>query len=146
MAVSAFRFFFEDVPDITGNKARLRQWLGEVFRQEGKKAGQVNFIFCNDACLLSMNRQYLQHDTLTDVISFRLSEDHSPKLDGDIYISLDRVEENAMVFKVSRDEEVRRVMVHGLLHLMDYLDDTPDLKAIMSAREDHYLDLYRQLP
>ncbi len=146
MAASPFRFFFEDVPDITGTKTRLRHWLSEVFTCEGRKAGQVNFIFCNDSFLLGMNRQYLHHDSFTDVISFRLSEDNSRKLDGDIYISLDRVKENAMIFKVPQEEEVRRVMVHGVLHLMDYLDDTPAQKHAMRAKEDRFLELYLQLP
>lgn len=142
--IPSIRFFFEGVPCILNQKRKHQAWIKEVIRQEGREPGTVNFIFCTDQDLLEMNRLYLEHDTFTDVISFDLSDPSSVTalVDGEVYISLDRVKENAQLFNVSVNEEIRRVMVHGILHLLGYDDVTPALKKAMKVKEDHYLQQF----
>lgn len=109
----------------------------DVIGEEGKKAGVVNFIFCSDEYLSKVNMEFLKRDYYTDVISFDYSE--GDRISGDIMISVDRIKENAENLGVSYTEELKRIMVHGLLHLIGYDDATDDLRADMSRREDFYL-------
>ncbi len=95
-------------------ESAYEQWISEVISSEGKKEGDINYVFCDDAYLLSLNQEYLSHDTLTDIISFDYSVGN--ELHGDIFISVERVRENAEEFKVSFDNELLRVMSHGVLH------------------------------
>ncbi len=142
--IPSIRFFFEGVSCIVTNKRKHQAWIKEVILQEGRDPGNINFIFCTDQALFEMNSLYLEHDTFTDVISFDLSDPSEVKapVDGEVYISLDRVKENAQQFNVSVDEEIQRVMVHGILHLLGYDDGTPALKKAMKAKEDHYLQQF----
>ena len=137
------RFFFENVTDCLKSKRLIRQWIQQVVEQEGGQGEEVCFIFCQDDFLLSLNQNYLQHDTLTDVITFDYTEKSgSLKLiKGEIYISMNRVRENARLFQVSFQQELRRVMVHGVLHLLGYGDAKPRQKLTMKAKEDFYLSL-----
>lgn len=130
----------------------LKKWLLETIEKEQKKAGDINFIFCTDEYLHNMNVQYLAHDTLTDVITFDYSADElmsattsNPKIAGDIFISIDRIEDNAAKFGVPILRELRRVMVHGVLHLLGYEDKTAPKKAQMTGKEDQYLAIFDQL-
>ncbi len=113
----------------------------KVIEAEGKVAGTLNYIFCSDEYLHQMNVQYLAHDTLTDVITFDYCE--FPMISGDIYISITRVKENAKIFHHSFNEELNRVMVHGLLHLCGYKDKRKAETIIMRQKEDLYLQLLR---
>jgi probable rRNA maturation factor len=135
-------FFYEDVDFHFTAIRNTKSWLREVIRAENKKPGELNYIFCSDAFLADVNLQYLNHTTLTDIITFNTSEDVH-LIEGEIYISIERVSENALKFKVSFDQELHRVMVHGVLHLLGYSDKTSQQKKIMRKKEDAYLSLRR---
>jgi probable rRNA maturation factor len=132
--------YLEEDRKATGfNRTLTKKWLHEVVGLEGKKAGVISFIFCSDEFLAGINVQFLHRDYYTDVISFDYTE--NDVISGDIMISVDRVRENAENLGVSYLDELKRIMVHGLLHLIGYDDTTPEMKASMSAREDLYLGL-----
>ena len=134
-------FFSEDIIFKQPQSLKTSRWIKSVSESEGYKIGDLNYIFCSDDYLLEINRQYLQHDYYTDIITFDNSEDEG-KLEGDIYISIDRVRDNANVLKVDFEIELRRVLIHGLLHLVGFEDSTDDLKQQMRAREDDCLRLF----
>lgn len=113
------------------------QWISDLIKEENCKEGELNYIFCDDDYLLRINQDFLNHDTLTDIISFDYSVGN--ELHGDIYISVDRVRENAKDYSVSFDEELARVMIHGVLHYCGYKDKTDDDQFIMTSKEDYYL-------
>ena len=128
------------------NRKQLKFFIEKIFRTEGKSLRTVQFIFCSDNYLLKINRQFLSRDYLTDVISFDLSPDGSTE--GEVYISLDRIRNNAAIFKRSVTEELHRVIFHGALHLCGYSDDTRKQKVWMAELEDLYLSKYfkRKVP
>lgn len=130
-------FFEEDIKVILKGKRKLKHWLQEVAALEGKKVLQLNYVFCSDAYLLEMNQAYLKHETLTDIITFDQSENPGI-IEGDVYISYERVQENAKKFD-SESDELYRVMVHGLLHLCGYKDKKPGEVRLMREKEQHYL-------
>lgn len=136
--MAAIRFFNEDVAFTLKNKTQLKQWLTAVIVAEGYKLQELSYIFCSDAYLLQINQQYLDHDTYTDIITFDNSTDKG-QITGDIFISIDRVRENADGFNVPLTDELHRVMVHGALHLLGYKDKTSADKEKMTEKEDHYL-------
>ncbi|OZV70842.1 rRNA maturation RNase YbeY [Winogradskyella aurantia] len=113
------------------------QWIEQAILDESCKLGEINFIFCSDAYLLELNVEYLNHDTYTDIISFDYSV--GKELHGDIYISLERVKENAKVFGVTLENELGRVMIHGVLHLCGYKDKSGSEKKLMRSKENFYL-------
>jgi rRNA maturation RNase YbeY len=121
-------------------KLDVRNWIKSIAHSEYKDAGDIAFIFCNDEYLGKMNEQYLKHHTLTDIITFDYSE--AGKVSGDIFISIDRVKENALSFGNSFDQELGRVMAHGVLHLCGYNDKTAEEKKVMRSREDFCLASY----
>jgi rRNA maturation RNase YbeY len=131
-------FFSEDISYTIKHKGLLRTWIKNTILAEGFKLGELNFIFCSDNYLLSMNQDYLKHDTLTDIITFDNSE-HKRVIVGDIFISLERIQENAQSFKVKTEDELHRVMIHGTLHLLGYADKGKEAKALMTDKEDLYL-------
>jgi len=135
-------FFHNEVPINYRllNKQLLRNWLHKAAKKEGYQIKNLNFIFCTDEYLYEMNINYLQHDTYTDVITFDQSEEKS-KIEGDIFISLERVKENAIQNKSKIHNELHRIMIHGLLHLMNYKDKSAALKKKMTAKEEEYLKL-----
>lgn len=114
------------------------KWLMNVCHREAKELTVLNYIFCSDEYLLDINRKYLDHDYYTDIISFPLKTD---PIEGDIFISVDRVRENALEFGVEFDLELARVMVHGLLHFMGYDDHSEEDIAIMRAKENEYIKI-----
>ena len=114
---STIHFFYEDVDFHFTTIRKTKSWLKDVIRTENKKLGELNYIFCSDGFLANVNLQYLNHNTLTDIITFDTSEDVR-LIEGEIYISIERVKENALKFKVSFEQELHRVMVHGVLHLI----------------------------
>lgn len=114
-----------------------------IFEDGGFEYKTVTYIFCDDEYLKKLNVEFLGHDTYTDILTFSLSDKTKPII-AEIYISIDRVRENASIFQVSFDEELSRVMIHGLLHLCEYEDHTPTLKMEMREREDYYLEKLNQ--
>jgi len=123
------------------NKLLLKQWLNKVVQiesEEQKKIGNLNYIFCTDDYLHNMNMEYLQHDTLTDVITFDNSE-KANRIEGDIFISIERIQDNAQTYHVPINTELSRVMVHGLLHLLGYGDKTDAETQLMRTKENEYL-------
>ena len=132
------RFFNEDVTYKLPQKQAVRQWLKQQADREGYAVGDLNYIFCSDEYVLQVNRDYLQHDYYTDIITFDQSEDEG-QIEGDIFISVERVADNAAQIGVSSDQEMRRVLAHGLLHLCGYGDKTDDEIITMRAKEEEWL-------
>ena len=126
----------EDITEINQNK----KWLNQVISNEAKEEGDITYIFCDDDYLLEKNIRFLNHNTLTDVITFDYCEGNS--VSGDIFISIERVKENSEVFKVEFLTELNRVMVHGLLHLLGYKDKTERESNLMRKKENYYLSKY----
>ena len=118
---------------------KVSNWISEVIVNEGCEEGGINYIFCSDDSLLKKNIKFLNHNTLTDIISFDYTM--GKLISGDIFISIDRVIENAKAFKVSFSDELNRVMVHGILHYCDYKDKSKEEKKLMRSKEDYYLSL-----
>lgn len=132
------QFFPEDVVFKLPHPRKTVSWIKKAIIQEGKTPGDINFILCSDEYLLKVNQEYLNHDTYTDIVTFDNSEEED-SIDGDIFISIDRVKENAIKFNKTEDEELHRVIIHGVLHLIGYGDKTKALKAQMREMEDSYL-------
>ncbi|WP_353083402.1 rRNA maturation RNase YbeY [Flavobacterium sp.] len=122
------------------NEEQLSNWISSVIVSEDKKEGEINYIFCDDEYLLGLNEQYLNHDTLTDIISFDYSV--GKELHGDIFISTERVLENAAEFKVTFEEELKRVMVHGVLHYCGYKDKSDEDEKLMRSKEDEKIQMF----
>lgn len=123
------------------NRTDLKAFIITLFKKEKKKLGELSFVFCSDAYLLEINKQYLKHNYYTDIITFDLSV--VPGLiSGEIYISIDRVKDNAQNFNASFKEELHRVIFHGALHLCGYRDKTEAEEMLMRKMEDRYLKLY----
>lgn len=140
MTESKLLFFTEGITFNLRHKKKVRKWIYTSMEHENKVPGSINFIFCDDNYLHNINLQYLKHDTLTDIITFDYSEDiHS--ISGDIFISIERIKENAKQFKVSFVDELSRVMIHGMLHLVGYKDKTAEEKKLMRSKEDYYISL-----
>ena len=130
-------FITEDIAFGLKEKLKHKAWLKDAAKSEGFAIGELNYIFCSDAYLLDINQKYLGHDTLTDIVTFDNSED--PKMiEGDIFISIERVRENAIKFG-TKDSELKRVMVHGLLHLAGYKDKDKAQKELMRNKENEHL-------
>jgi probable rRNA maturation factor len=138
MSKAAIHFFSEEITFNLKHKTIIRKWLHDTIIAEGYTLDELNFIFCSDDYLLGINQQYLNHDTYTDVITFDNSE-VTKMITGDIFISVDRIRENAKEFKHVFIQEICRVMVHGTLHLLGYPDKTKAAKKLMTEKEDSYL-------
>ena len=119
------------------NYEQTTRWLNNVIINENKNIGEIVFVFCTDEFLLAKNIKHLNHDFLTDVITFDYCDDNL--ITGDVLISVERVKENAKIFKVKFLNELQRVMVHGLLHLLGYNDKTKKEREMMQKKEDYYL-------
>ena len=119
------------------NETKISEWISKAINSENCKEGELNYIFCSDDYLHKINIDFLNHDTLTDIISFDYSV--GKELHGDIYISVERVEDNAKDFDVSFEDEVARVMIHGILHYCGYKDKSEDDAKLMRSKEDYYL-------
>lgn len=131
-------FFSEDLAFTLKRKIKVRDWICRSVNEEGRKLKELNFIFCSDSYLLKLNKEYLNHNTYTDVITFDNSEEPR-EIQGDIFISIERIAENAGQYHVSESDELHRVLIHGVLHLAGYTDKTRESKTIMTAKEDYYL-------
>jgi probable rRNA maturation factor len=137
--MSRVSFYSEDLVFNLPKPRKTSKWIKNVIADERKELGAINYIFCSDRFLEAMNIQYLNHKDLTDIITFDNSE--SQEIEGDIYISIDRVRENAITFKTSFQHELHRVIIHGVLHLLGYSDKTAAKKAEMRNKEDACLSL-----
>lgn len=122
------------------NETAISDWLSQVIVSEDKKEGEINYIFCDDDYLHKINMEYLNHDTLTDIISFDYSVGN--ELHGDIFVSVERVRDNAQDFEVSFEEELKRVLVHGILHYCGYKDKSEDDEALMRQKEEEKIALF----
>lgn len=123
------------------NKQELKFFFISIFKKEKIKFKSVSYIFCKDSYLLKLNKKYLNHNTYTDILTFTLSGLDLPVI-SEIYISVERVKENAALLKIGYFDELLRVMIHGILHLCGYSDDTPLKRAQMRQREDYYLAIF----
>lgn len=132
------RFFNEDVSFKLPQKQVTRLWLKQQAKREGYSVGELNFIFCSDEHILQVNKEYLQHDYYTDIITFDNSE-KTGKLEGDIFISVERVADNASQVGTLPEQEMRRVLAHGLLHLCGYKDKTKEEATRMRLKEEEWL-------
>jgi probable rRNA maturation factor len=133
-------FFLEEVKYSLRQKRKTRSWLLQAVENEDSKIGILNYILTNDDILIQLNKEYLRHFTLTDIITFDLSEGDG-FLTGDIYISVDRARENAKKFKNSLSNEIKRLMIHGIMHLIGYKDKTQSERELMRTKEEYYLSL-----
>ncbi len=125
---------------ILGDEMIFSEWLSRAILSENKIEGEINYIFCDDEYLLKLNERYLSHDTLTDIISFDYSVGN--ELHGDVFISIERVQENAHDFQVTLYEELKRVMVHGLLHYCGYKDKTAEDELLMRTKENEKIKMF----
>lgn len=132
----AILFFSKGIRFSISNKSRISKTIQNLIKNEKKKEGDISFTFCSDSFLLGINKKFLRHNTLTDIITFQYPAD---KLSGEIFISIPRVKENAKKFNVSIQQELYRVIIHGVLHLCGYTDKNNSDKVLMSKREDYYL-------
>lgn len=137
--MSTITFHQEDVSFRLKNIRKVKSWIVQTIELEKNVLGDLNYIFCSDTYLHKINLEYLKHDTFTDIITFDYSENKN--ISGDIFISIDRIKENANKFKQSFDNELNRVLIHGVLHLLGYKDKSLTDKKIMRAKEDFYLSL-----
>ncbi|MBO4601995.1 MAG: rRNA maturation RNase YbeY [Salinivirgaceae bacterium] len=133
-------FFFEETDEFDVNDLNVEKNIETVLANENRTLGEVNYIFCSDEYLLNINKQYLNHDYYTDVISFDYSEDGV--ISGDIFISVDTVKDNAKEYEVEFKKELARVMVHGVLHFIGYKDKTDEDAKLMRQKENQYLPLF----
>lgn len=134
----AIHFFEEDILSNLKKKKDTKTWIKESIHAESKKLGTLNYIFCSDKYLHKMNVEFLQHDTLTDIITFDQS-DSNDKIEGDIFISVERVLDNSKKYNTTFHDELHRVMIHGALHLIGYKDKKKSDKELMRSKEDYYL-------
>jgi rRNA maturation RNase YbeY len=139
-STSPVQFNFIDYKFALRDRTLLRTWLLGTCKREGKKASMLSYNFCSDEFLLEINKKHLNHDYYTDIITFGLSENEK-EIEGDIYISVDRVKENAKELGISFKEELHRVLVHGLLHLCGFDDKTKTQSTMMRKKEDECLSL-----
>ena len=116
------------------------EWISQVIQSESKKEGDINYVFCDDDYILQINQQYLNHDYYTDIISFDYCVGN--ELHGDIFISIDRVRENAADYNVSFEEELKRVLIHGVLHYCGYKDKTEDEEMLMRSKENNAIEMF----
>ncbi len=137
------RFFDEDISSNIKHKNIHKAWLKSCIEKEGAKLGNINYIFCSDEFLFTMNKQYLNHETFTDIITFDLSEKENV-LSADIFISIERVHDNALKFESNFNEELRRVLIHGALHLLGYKDKSKSDALIMREKENTYIKKYKK--
>ncbi len=140
----AIHFFSEDISFSLKEKIKRKKWLDQLSKHESFIIRELNYIFCSDEYLHKINLEYLNHDTYTDIITFDNSEKEKD-IEGDIFISIDRVSENAEKHQVSQDIELSRVLSHGLFHLMGYKDKKKTEAEIMRAKEESAINLFKDV-
>ncbi|MBN1112823.1 MAG: rRNA maturation RNase YbeY [Bacteroidales bacterium] len=130
-------FLCEDIEFNLTDSVKIENWINECIELEGKEAGEITYIFCSDPYILEINKEHLQHDYFTDIITFDYCFDDI--INGDMFISIDTVKDNAERFNQSFEQELCRVVIHGILHLIGYNDSNDEEQRIMSLKEDFYL-------
>ena len=135
----SIQFFTEQTDFILPKQSHVSKWISLCISKKDKNVGALNFIFCSDEYLLTLNKNYLNHNTYTDVITFNYVEEET--ISGDIFISIDRVQENASELNINFNEELYRVIIHGVLHLIGYSDKTPEEAQEIRGQEDFCLTL-----
>jgi len=136
----SIHFNFEEVDEFSLQRRNIKNWIKSAAVNENKKVGEIQYIFCSDAYLLKINKKFLKHDYFTDIVTFDYDEKNI--LSGDVYISIDRIKENAEIFKVEFNNELLRVIIHGILHLIGYNDKSDSEQKIMTGKENYYLSTY----
>lgn len=129
-------FFFENIAEQNFDE-NLKSWIEKIILSEGKKLGDINYIFCDDEYLLKVNQDYLQHDYYTDIITFDYVKGKT--ISGDIFVSIERIKDNAETLDKDYPSEFRRVVAHGVLHLCGYKDKSPEDEKLMREKEDFYI-------
>ncbi|TVP48538.1 MAG: rRNA maturation RNase YbeY [Mongoliibacter sp.] len=137
----AILFFQEDIRFDLKPKNRFKSWLRNIATSEGFSIKDLNYIFCTDEYLYNINLEYLKHDTYTDIITFDNSEKKT-EIEGDIFVSIERIKDNAVNSKIEFDAELKRVLSHGLLHLMGYRDKTKEEKNTMRLMENKAIEMF----
>lgn len=132
--------FFSENNFTLKNKSTYEEWISSILNSEGHSEGEINYIFCDDDYLLNLNNDFLNHDTLTDIITFNYNM--GKQVNSDIYISTERVRDNAQDFDVSFETELRRVMCHGVLHLCGFNDKTDEEQALMTEKENEKMKMF----
>jgi probable rRNA maturation factor len=140
MTIPSIRFNFLTAASLK-DRTTLRKFIGKMVKKEGRQLAELQYIFCSDAYLLAINREFLQHDFFTDIVTFNLSEKSQP-INAEIYISVDRVRDNAANYNSSFKKEFHRVIFHGVLHLCGYKDKKPKDAQLMRQMEDKWLKSY----
>lgn len=135
------QFFFTDIKITLKQRTKLKEFIELIFSIEKKSLSSINYIFCSDEYLLNINRQYLRHNYYTDIITFNLSESNEV-IEGEVYISVDRVKDNSQSLKHAVNIELHRVIFHGILHLCGYLDKSKTEIIEMRSKEEKYLNMY----
>jgi len=130
-------FLCEDIEFNLTDSVKIENWINECIELEGKETGEITYIFCSDPYILEINKEHLQHDYFTDIITFDYCFDDI--INGDMFISIDTVRDNAVRFNQSFEQELYRVVIHGILHLIGYNDSNDEEQRIMSLKEDFYL-------
>lgn len=138
--MSGIHYYSEGIAFKLPKPGNTKRWIRKVIAAEKKHLGHLNFIFCSDRYLLKLNQEYLNHNTLTDIITFDHSETDAV-LEGDIFVSVERVKANATELETGFDQELHRVLIHGVLHLIGFGDKSPRQKSLMRKKEDAYLSL-----
>jgi rRNA maturation RNase YbeY len=141
--MAAIQFHTADLGISLPGKTILKTLLTDLFRKEGRQLAGLSIVFCSDDYLLELNRQFLQHDYYTDILTFLMSERGAP-VEGELYISVDRVRDNARALGVPTLQELRRVIIHGSLHLCGYKDKLKKDQALIRQKEDRYLQLLKK--
>ena len=139
----AIYFSTENIAFDLKNKLKVKKWISNIIKAQNKKVGDISYLFCDDAYLIEVNRTYLDHDTYTDIITFDYVE--GDLISGDIMISVERVKENAQLFNTSFDQELHRVIIHGILHLLGQGDKTDKQAAQMRKKEETALALWNSM-
>jgi len=140
--MDAIQYFFEDIDFKIDNSNKISSWISKVISTEKYNLTSINYIFCSDEHLFKVNKEYLNHDYYTDIITFNNAEDDS-QIEGDLFISIDRVTENAKTNGELFEKELNRVMIHGVLHLLGYNDKTKEEQIVMREKENAYLSLLK---
>lgn len=133
-------FFEEDISFQLEEPNKIINWVQQIINQHQQSLEEINYIFCSDSYLLNINQEYLNHDTFTDIVTFNNSEEAN-KIESDIFISIDRIKENANSYNKSFEHELYRVMIHGVLHLLGFDDKTEEEKSVMREKEEACLSL-----
>jgi rRNA maturation RNase YbeY len=136
---SSINFFSEDIDFSLENESLISDWIQKSIIQEKKQPGEISFIFSSDENVLKINNDYLDHDFYTDIITFDYRENDT--INGDIFISIDRVKENALSLSLPFQDELHRVIIHGVLHIIGYKDKSSEEESLMRSKEDFYLSL-----